>query len=205
MLESTCSWPSGALHTVGAVRRSSRGMRCRPVALRHARATACCASVRDPFGHHLMVCKARSDRERALNHPSLSFSTSEQELSATRPMIEILRKLRMRKFRMSKEQLKSLKIRTTQMCGCVSELLWMRALNPCKNTQFPPHAGCATPFSGGVEKACWLTRRRASPPLRPASARSAAARPRGVRRAARWQLATSRAVGERAPALSGDA
>ena len=146
MLESTCSWPSGALHTVGAVRRSSRGMRCRPVALRHARATACCASVRDPFGHHLMACKARSDRERALNHPSLSFSTSEQELSATRPMIEILRKLRMRKLRMSKEQLKSLKIRTTQMCGCVPELLWMRALNPRKNTQFPPHAGCSTPF-----------------------------------------------------------
>ena len=149
MLESTCSWPSGALHTVGAVRRSSRGMRCRPVALRHARATACCASVRDPFGHHLMACKARSDRERALNHPSLPFSTSEQELSATRPMIEILRKLRMRKLRMSKEQLKSLKIRTTQMCGCVPELLWARALNPHKNTQFPPHAGCVRHQSEG--------------------------------------------------------
>ena len=48
---------------------------------------------------------------------------------------------------MSKEQLKSLKIRTTQMCGCVPELLWMRALNPRKNTQFSPHAGCATHFS----------------------------------------------------------
>ena len=161
MLESTCSWPSGALHTVGAVRRSSRGMRCRPVALRHARATACCASVLDPIGHHLMACKARSDRERALNHPSLSFSTSEQELSATRPMIEILRKFRMSKFRMSKEQLKSLKIRTTQMCGCVPELLWMRALNPRKNTQFSPHAGCATHFSrrGGEKRTPTLRQR----------------------------------------------
>ena len=49
---------------------------------------------------------------------------------------------------MSKEQLKSLKIRTTQMCGCVPELLWMRALNPRKNTQFS-HAGCATHHGGG--------------------------------------------------------
>ena len=47
----------------------------------------------------------------------------------------------MSKLRMSKEQLNSLKIRTTQMCGCVPELLWMRALNPRKNTQFSPHAG----------------------------------------------------------------
>ena len=51
----------------------------------------------------------------------------------------------MSKLRMSKEQLNSLKIRTTQMRGCVPELLWMRALNPRKNTQFSrgPLALCA--------------------------------------------------------------
>ena len=78
-----------------------------------------------------------------------------------RTRAQILRKLRMSKLRMSKEQLKSLKIRTTQMCGCVPELLWMRALNPRKNTQFSPHAGCVRHiFHGGGEKRTPTVRQR---------------------------------------------
>ena len=72
---------------------------------------------------------------------------------------------------MSKEQLKSLKIRTTQMCGCVPELLWMRALNPRKNTQFSPRAGCVTPFLGA---SMWLTSARAAETGEPTSACTAA-------------------------------
>ena len=49
LLESVCSRPSGALHAAGAVHRPSRGMRCCPVSLRRARATACCASMLTPL------------------------------------------------------------------------------------------------------------------------------------------------------------
>ena len=70
MLESTCSRPSGALHTLGAVRRAPGGLRCRPVPLRRARPTACCAPVRDPFGHQLM---AKHDRNNAKKESALSL------------------------------------------------------------------------------------------------------------------------------------
>ena len=76
MLESTCSRPSGALHALGAVRRAPRGLRCRPVPLRRARPTACCAPVRDPFGHQLM---AKHDRNNAKKESALSLKKTQKK------------------------------------------------------------------------------------------------------------------------------